>query len=957
MRISTSLALYILYVFIAVDIVLIIINNMAKVYRKRLLHKSVKISSVLSNFDLDSLNFSEREFIKKNILLFVEKFVQLSQSVVLAPEAIGQVETYLADCGIVNYYIKNLKSKSKYKRMEAAHYLAYIPAENSGVVLEEAILREKNYVVKIYLAYALINKGCRGHIAALVSTLVGAPNWYQKRMYCLLNQLGGDFYQYILQILQCPEPEIKKLIISFAATHPAQHLYEFLLKNINSEDSAIAEEAITALAELYPEELIRDEFLFHSDEKIRTQAIAAAANFNSKEILLCLMDVFKQYPESEKEIVSSVSKILRDHSQYLKLIEEKFHLETDFIAKRMLAEILSNRIEYFLTRLVSSDREPIKNLLREIILNRKVSSVIGFLNKNNNVEIENEILSVLKQIFHTNTDIKQDFCIYLNERILQKLGEEKRQEVNKRQQVHEQDKSKIVFLYLLIIPVILVFPALHVVRHWQSFNGMNGMTGFDHLIQYIIDFNYYLAYYSIAINSIYLIMLVLSYIGVKKQSKLWRLKAPTLLFKKNMLPGISIIAPAYNESATIIESINSLLNLKYPDYELVVINDGSSDETLNVLINYFELEKVDFVLNQKLKTRPIRGIYVNRYIPKLIVVDKANGGKADSLNAGINVSQKDYFCGIDADSLLEPDALLKLSSLVIDEKRETVALGGNIFPVNGCTVDKGMLTEVHIPQETLARFQMVEYLRAFMAGRIGWALINSLLIISGAFGLFKKDRIIEIGGYLTSSERYKKDTVGEDMELVVRVGKHMRQNKRPYKINYAFNANCWTEVPEDLKILSRQRDRWQRGLIDIISFHRKILFNPSYGTMGLFSFPYFFLFEMIGPLVETQGYIMVGMAALIGLLNIEVALLLFISNILMGTCVSLASLIIGETDEQYFSQKEILILIIYAIIENFGFRQIASFWRVAGYINSLKKPRGWGEMTRKGFAAQTTLNN
>jgi cellulose synthase/poly-beta-1,6-N-acetylglucosamine synthase-like glycosyltransferase len=373
------------------------------------------------------------------------------------------------------------------------------------------------------------------------------------------------------------------------------------------------------------------------------------------------------------------------------------------------------------------------------------------------------------------------------------------------------------------------------------------------------------------------------------------------------------------------------------------------------LINYFKLEKEDYIVDYKIRTKPVLGIYKNQSYPKLTVVDKVNGGKADTLNAGINLSIKEYFCGIDADSLLESDALLKISSLVIDEDKENVALGGNILPINGCTVDKGYITDIKVPSGALGKFQMIEYLRAFMAGRIGWAQVNSLLIISGAFGVFKKDRVIEIGGYLTSSGKFNKDTVGEDMELVVRLAMHMRENKLKYKINYSFNANCWTEVPEKIKVLHSQRDRWHRGLIDILTFHKKSIFNPVYGRMGLISMPYFFIFEMMGPLVEIQGYIMVILAGILGLLNVQIAVLLFLSTILMGVFISITSLFIAEKNVNYISTKELLILIGYSILENFGFRQLVSMWRLSGYISSLKKPKGWGKMERKGFVSSETL--
>jgi cellulose synthase/poly-beta-1,6-N-acetylglucosamine synthase-like glycosyltransferase len=342
-------------------------------------------------------------------------------------------------------------------------------------------------------------------------------------------------------------------------------------------------------------------------------------------------------------------------------------------------------------------------------------------------------------------------------------------------------------------------------------------------------------------------------------------------------------------------------------------------------------------------------------MPKLIVIDKYNGGKADSLNAGINISTKEYFCGIDADSLLEQDALLKLASLTLDHGMETPALGGNIFPINGCSIEKGYIKEIRIPKSKIARVQNMEYIRAFMAGRLGWASLNSLLLISGAFGLFRKDRIIGIGGYLTSSGKYEKDTVGEDMELVVRIRRLMGELGNRYKICYAYHANCWTEVPEDMESLKKQRYRWHRGLIDILIFHKRMLFNPKYGRSGMLAMPYYFLFEMIGPILEFEGYLMVAAAFILGLLNAEITLLLFLSTIFMGVFISVSSLLIAEKDTKYYRRKDLLILILYSFLENFGIRQFISFWRVSGYFRMFGKHGGWGKAERKGFTATDTF--
>jgi cellulose synthase/poly-beta-1,6-N-acetylglucosamine synthase-like glycosyltransferase len=445
------------------------------------------------------------------------------------------------------------------------------------------------------------------------------------------------------------------------------------------------------------------------------------------------------------------------------------------------------------------------------------------------------------------------------------------------------------------------------------------------------------------------VLLFISTIGSLRQRWYSRVKKRAFLFKKDILPSITIIAPAYNEELSIIESVNSLLNIRYSDFEVVVVNDGSRDNTLLKLINYFELQKIDRFTQQIINTMPIRGVYANPSLPGLTVIDKVNGGKADSLNTGINYSTKEYFCGIDADSLLDNDALLRIVSSSIDANKEPVAVGGNIFPVNGCKVSQGVLESVGLPDNALANLQFIEYIRAFMAGRIGWSMVNCLLIISGAFGLFNKKRVIEIGGYLTSSSKYQKDTVGEDMELVVRLNRYMLEQKIPYTISYSYNANCWTEVPSKLDSLLKQRDRWHRGLVEILTLHRRLFFNKKYGRIGFVAMPYFLIFELIGPWLELQGYILVFLAALFSLLDPVTALLLFIATVMMGIFISTSSLVIAEQEINYFSKKDVLRLIGYAFLENFGFRQLISIWRTAGFLSVVKGKSGWGTIKRTGF--------
>lgn len=722
--------------------------------------------------------------------------------------------------------------------------------------------------------------------------------------------------------------------------------------NLAESHRKLVNKACNILADYYPRVLNNDIFLRSKDEEIKNIALRALAKFNKDGNMSKLLAYLRE-EDTSRSAANAISMMIEKNPSYLNLVVKNFMQEQDSSMKKELAKLLSIRLEYFITKLFNNDRKDAGEIIRGILLSGRTSEFIDFLNKNKDIDTENELIAILKSVILYNQRLADECTKYLDERLLKKLGlKPDKEPLNEKQAV--KDKKLIIELVILLILVIGIFPAIYFLRYKDVIFGWSLV---ENLKLYVYEFNYSFAFYAMAINLIYIALLLLSNREAKKQERLWKIKDKTMLFKANMLPSVSIIAPAYNEEKTIIESANSLLNLNYPNYELILVNDGSKDHTLNTLIKYFDLRRVDYIYNSKLGTKPIRGVYLNRSRPKLIVVDKENGGKADALNVGINISNNEYICGIDSDSLLEDEALLKLASLTLDEDTQTPALGGNILPINGCIVERGQIKEFHIPQSKLARYQTMEYIRAFMSGRLGWAKINGLLIISGAFGLFRKEAIINIGGYLTSSGEYKKDTVGEDMEIVVRISRQMRDAKKKFRIGYCFNANCWTEVPEDLKTLKKQRYRWHRGLIEILSFHRKMLFNVKYGKTGILSMPYFFLFEMIGPLFEIQGVFAVIVAFILGVLDFQMAVILFVAVILMGVLVSASSLLITEKNSRYFSFKELAVLIGYAIMENFGIKQYFNLWRVGGYWNMLKRPKGWEKAERKGFSSAESKEN
>lgn len=419
-----------------------------------------------------------------------------------------------------------------------------------------------------------------------------------------------------------------------------------------------------------------------------------------------------------------------------------------------------------------------------------------------------------------------------------------------------------------------------------------------------------------------------------------------LLASSPHVPTVSILAPAYNEGATIVENVRSLLSLYYNKLELVVINDGSKDDSLQKLIDAYKLEKVDFFVNYSIPTQQVKAVYKTRHpaYSKLVVVDKVNGGKADALNVGINIASHDYIVCIDADCILEHDAILKMVKPFLEEgEARVIASGGVIRIANSCEVTNGRLTRVFLPENYWARMQALEYIRAFLLGRMAWTRLDGLLLISGAFGAFDKEIAIKCGGYST-------ETVGEDMELVVRMRRYMHEQDLPYRVTYIPDPLCWTEAPETTNILSRQRNRWTRGTIETLRSHKKIFLNPRYDLLGVLSYPYWLLFEMLAPLIEFGGFIVFLVMAAMGMINWHMffAFLMFIIS--FGYLNSIFAIYMEVTTyNQYRRRKEVGNLILAALTEPFVFHPFVVWAGVRGYFDFLRKRRAWGEMTRKGF--------
>lgn len=407
---------------------------------------------------------------------------------------------------------------------------------------------------------------------------------------------------------------------------------------------------------------------------------------------------------------------------------------------------------------------------------------------------------------------------------------------------------------------------------------------------------------------------------------------------------VSILSPAYNEELTITESVKSLLMLEYPEFEVIVVNDGSKDNTLGKLKAAFNLHSIPADIEERVSCKQILGIYRSPDNPNLVVVNKINGGKADALNAGINISRYPLICAIDADSLIEGGALLRVTKPFAERPGKTVAVGGIVRVANGCTIKAGRVVRVGLSRAWLPLIQTVEYLRAFLFGRAGWSALRCLLITSGAFSFFRKDTVIAIGGY-------RQGSVGEDMELVVRMHRYLREQKREYEMHFLPDPVCWTEVPESSKILGRQRNRWQRGLIDSLRIHRKMILNPRYGTVGMVALPYFVFFEMLAPVVELAGYIFIPLSYAFGVVNFLFFALFLTVAILVGVILSTLSVVLEELSfRRYEKTSDLTKLVAAAFLENFGYHQLTLWWRLKGFWDYLSGKTAWGKMERKGFA-------
>ena len=470
------------------------------------------------------------------------------------------------------------------------------------------------------------------------------------------------------------------------------------------------------------------------------------------------------------------------------------------------------------------------------------------------------------------------------------------------------------------------------------------------IIQFITIIGAFLSWlfisYTLFVLSFYFIILFISARQLRSEYGFNSKEADEDLLDSFDTKPVSILVPAYNEEAGIYNSVRSLLSIYYPEYEVIVINDGSKDRTAETMIESFQMVKTNKVLRTRIPTAEIKGIYRSTLYQNVYMIDKKNGGKADALNAGINLSHYPYVCSLDGDSVLERNAFLKVIKPILDSNGEVIAVGGSVRIANGCHIEGGEVMTVGLSNKPFVIMQVIEYLRAFLIGRIGLSRHNLLLIISGAFGVFEKESVTRIGGYRTN-------TVGEDMDLVVRLHRMIKDEGLNKKILYVPDPVCWTEAPESALYLRRQRQRWHRGLCEVIWNNKDMLFNPKYGLVGMLSMAYFFLIELMGVFFELIGYFLIIVGLLFSFINPEIAFLMASLSFLYGSILSMSGVLLEEWSlRKYPEPSDIIKLFLFALSETFWYRPLMIKWRLEGFFQFLAGKKDWGEMKRIGVGAK-----
>lgn len=459
-------------------------------------------------------------------------------------------------------------------------------------------------------------------------------------------------------------------------------------------------------------------------------------------------------------------------------------------------------------------------------------------------------------------------------------------------------------------------------------------------------FGYVVLGYSLLLIVSYVMLLVFAY----KYSFRWRqwsnMYICNMVQSSPFVPGISVVAPAYNEEKTIVDNVRSLLKMDYPNFDVCIVNDGSKDRTLELLIETFEMVEVPFEYVEHVHSAPFKRLFksINPAYARLMVVDKVNGGtKADAVNAGLNVISNPYFINTDVDCILSRDAMYQCIFPIIQD-RHIIAVSGTMSMSNGASMSNGEIIDLRPSSRPIPLFQDLEYKRSFLVGKMGWSLINAMNNVSGGYGLFSTEVVVNAGGYSSTS-------FAEDMDMLTRMIAYCCDFNRPYRVVQIPHNCCWTEGPSNIKMLYRQRTRWGRGLIQLMWEHRRLLFNRKYKRLGLISMPYTFLFEFLAPIIEIVGFGMMVYLAFTGGISwfsfFVTFLAIYVFSYMLSTFVVFYDYILGGS---YTSRMSYLKLLLAAAFEPIIYHPLIVISSLVGYFRYITRQKAvWVSMERTGM--------
>lgn len=930
MHLDFSLILTITFVLAVLNICLAASFLIVKAYYRHVYKRD--IGNVRSIFSL----MKEGKLTIKHIFALLRN---MSDSVTLPEEIKRNFTERVIETGYLKKITRGIYSVFPWVRYRYIHQAAFVITDSLIPLLTDRLEKEQKWYIKTAVVSVLVSSGDPDILPDIYRSMENSPDSYRDRCLILLKQMGNPAAYFLLKKAKtvnnpAEQLELLKAIGEFRIPGWREQIRDLMVKPDLPEAEKAADLAFRFLPEIFDDPSFRN----HKNPVVRFAALRGYSDTSGRGETRVLISLLEEPGQAEWVSATLSKRVSSDPETFNELIAAFLSAESGDTRDR-LTKIFLTKIDYLLNNRDTFGLTVVEEIIRYACVRKIHSHIIAYLNRMHRgasglPDAAAFLLRVVSDQVSEHPEEYGDF-IYLDDEIKDKLPAVQSRDDTNHHKASFPLLNKVILAALLVTAV-----SLPVLIYLAAAGSPLEMTPF------LLFYHTYFAVYAAASNLIFIILLLLASVNLLYQMYNWKSRSIKYLFQEGILPKISLIVPAWNEASGIEDSVRSLLNLRYPDYEIVVVNDGSKDETLDRLIKSFSLEKAEKESGGGLGTAPVRGVFDSRIYKNLTVLDKINGGKADALNAGINHAKGEYICSLDADSMLEPDSLLKAVYSAYTSDRPTYAVGGNVLPVNDSTVEYGQLTRIRLPRKSLVRFQIIEYLRSFLAGRLGWALGNSLMIISGAFSILKRQTVITVGGFLSSRGRLKHNTVGEDMELIVRMHRYIRKKNRRGKIRYSYNANCWTEVPEDGGFFLKQRDRWHRGLLETMMFHKKMLFNPFYGSVGVAAFPYFFLFEVIGPFFELFGFAALIIAGILGILTPQIVLLLFAAVVQLGIVISVSSLIISENGILYYSRRETLVLLAWAFLENFGFRQAVSLYRCYSYVKFLFKQSGWGRFYR-----------